>query len=738
MINYGAFVKINTSQGRAVRNGLTGLPDTKGMTKDMINEILVRRKNKLILNKGVGTVANSAYIATIMKNVEDLGYTFAEDLYECLGTYSEEELQQFYMGLLPILKAQRGADVQYHPMYPNFPQSVMQEEETRLYLNAMIHYWSYGKLYPNIKKEKRLPLFEDTKVTVLSLGTEEDIVALFRQLVGANTSISDQDKEDLACMFAQIPGIIQYLPQTIAYKENAAYIGKLYVKHAPIVSAEALKPYFKTATDVLRFVTAMSDGDISLSKNCKFKSFSRAERRVLLELLNSCGGLEEDMVRNKERFIRLGERLHVGEYANRYPRAYRAFEKLRNGEKIRTYGGRLALAFERKDFVNALELLKERPGEFARKLDYALRTCLKSADKELVVASFAEVAGKVATPVLLQVREHFIHRNSGELRVYFPKGKLAQARCIETPLRRMDENVCAQIVEICNEALTERFKNAAPMGKVYVADSMKNYLVPFNQRSASKSIKTIVPGSRISIAKDTKAFRGFIWWTNEENGRRVDIDLSAVIFDENFHYMEHISYTNLRSKTYAACHSGDITDGGRANGAGVSEFLDVDIDAVVANGARYLVYQVYCYTGQNFVNLPHVKFGFMERADVNSGEIYEPKTVKQKINLTSSSSVAVPVIFDCVERKVIWCDMNLELASCARGGNNVESNLSSVELACYSVVHMHKPTIYDLVQLHVKARGTLCDNAEEADLVFDEETGITPFDAEIFMSEYLA
>lgn len=127
----------------------------------------------------------------------------------------------------------------------------------------------------------------------------------------------------------------------------------------------------------------------------------------------------------------------------------------------------------------------------------------------------------------------------------------------------------------------------------------------------------------------------------------------------------------------------------------------------------------------------------MERADVNSGEIYEPKTVRQKIQITSSSRVSIPVIFDCAERKVIWCDMNLAIAGLRIGGNNIESNLSGVTLACYSMVHMHKPNIYDLVQLHVKARGSLCENKEEADLIFDEEEGITPFDTEVFMSEYL-
>ena len=163
-------------------------------------------------------------------------------------------------------------------MYPNFPTSVMEEDETKLYINAIVHYWSYGKLYPNVRKDERLPLFQETKVTVLSLGKEEEVVELFIQLAGANTSLSTQDREDLACMFQRIPGIAQHLPETITYKENAAYIAKLYIENVAIFSIDAIKPYFKTATDVLRLATALSDGDLSLAKNCRFKSFSRKER----------------------------------------------------------------------------------------------------------------------------------------------------------------------------------------------------------------------------------------------------------------------------------------------------------------------------------------------------------------------------------------------------------------------------------------------------------------------------
>lgn len=710
-----------------------------------MNEILLRRKNKVVMERGNEVNPNSQYVATIMKNIEALGYTFSKELFEVLQTLSRDDLQKFYLELVPILKKLVGADVVYKPMYPNFPESVMEADYVDLFINAIIHYWSDGVLYPNEKREERLPLFDVTKVKTIDLGTFEDLYDIFNNLCQSKTSLSQTDKEDLEWIFKNMQ--VKFSDE-IPLKENVALIGKLYLENYPLATSKDIQKYFKTATDVLRLITAMSDGDISLATKTKFRSFKRKERRLLLGLLQNCGGIEEDMLRYKNRWIRVGERLHPAEYSEaQFGKVITAFNKLRNGIKIETFAGKVTKAIEAEDYKSALMLLKKRPGELARKLDHLMRN---ADDKNSVVNTFKDVASEVSTPVLLQVKEHFANRTKKlESRVFFPKGNLARCHCIENTLSNIDEKYCNAIVRICENALIENYKSKDFLGNVYLSEDFKRYVVPFSQRSASKTLKTIIRGSKLPIDDKTKAMRAFIWWTNmgEDDGghgygydnERVDLDLSAAIFDENWNYMEHVSYTNLRSDRYNACHSGDITNGGSVNGDGVSEFLDVDIDSVVKYGARYIVYQVYSYTGQKYSDMPHAMFGWMSREDVKSGEIYEPKTVDQKMDLTSQSTVCIPVIFDCVNREVIWCDMNLSLSGCHSnyGGNNVESNLSGVAATCYSMVNMSKPNLYDLIDLHIRARGLRVDRKEDADVVFDIDSGITPFDTEAFMGEYL-
>lgn len=727
-----------------------------------MNEILLRRKNKVILGIGTAKVANDRCITTIMKNIEELGYTFSREVFDVLRTYSVNELTEFYLELKAALMKLKGANVVYMPMYADFPKGVMDAHFSELYINAMVHYWSDGILYPKNHRKRvndRLPLFDETKVKVLQLGSEADVRQIFDNICTSRTSISRTDREDIAYLFETDN---MKLPDNIPHKENATYIAALYLQKKPLANVSELRKYVKTATDVLRLVTAMSDGDVSLAENTRYRSFSRRQRRMIMELLSGCPNIEEDMLRYKERWIRIGERIHPSEfdcsrYTLEYDRAINAFDKLRNNRKIETFAGKIEFDLAYGEYESALAELVKRPGELARRLDQLLRETYK----EPVIRSFASVAEKVSTPVLLQVREHFLHRSEhADVRVFFPKGSLAKCHSERNDLPDIDERYCQEVVRICENALVKIYGQREPMGKVYLSEDYRNYVVPFSQRSASKAMKTIVRGSRLPMDSQTNAVRAFIWWTNMDkcdfesyDSGRIDIDLSAAIFDENWNYIEHVSYTNLKSAKYKACHSGDIVNGGPVDGDGVSEFLDVDVDSVVRCGARYVVYQVYSFTCQTYADMPHAMFGWMERADVDSGEIYEPKMVEQKLDLTAGSMVCIPVIFDCVKREFIWCDMNMSLSGVHMntGGNNLESNLSGVAAVCYSMVNVKKPDLYDLIALNVMGRGVLVDNREDADIVFDtalylnndtvenerDKMVITPYDTELFMGEYL-
>ncbi|WP_025716469.1 hypothetical protein [Paenibacillus sp. 1-18] len=69
--------------------------------------------------------------------------------------------------------------------------------------------------------------------------------------------------------------------------------------------------------------------------------------------------------------------------------------------------------------------------------------------------------------------------------------------------------------------------------------------------------------------------------------------------------------------------------------------------------------------------------------------------------------------------------------------NNVEGNQKGMILMGKAMTDLRKPDLYDLFNLHAKARGELVDTANQADAIFSLERGITPFDIELIMAEYV-
>ena len=728
-----------------------------------VNQITLRRYNSVSISPAVSpnylqTTEEKAMLCALMKNIQSLGFTFSKELLGELVHFNRTLLEGFGVGLIEELKKKVGADVQYTPMYPNFPMQVALASDGELFFNAIIHYLTFGTILPEYEKKARFPIIDSLTLTEIKLCTSDFINEVFKNLLQSKTSLSEQDKEDVELLVRILPNALDHVPDTIPLKENVALFGCILIKSVPSPSyaVSKIQKYFKTATDVLRLAVALSNGDLSLAEDSKFKKFNRQTRKTLLLLLAGCSNIGEDMFRYRQKWLRLGEILHPGELrGSKFDGVKLSFNLLREGNKPLFFAGAVEDAISRGELETAASYLEERPGEFARRLDKLLRDS-NETERDYIVGKFEEVADKVSTPVLLQLIQHFVNRTEKieKPRIYFPKGKVAKARVIEDSVPRIPDATCDTVRRICTDSIIKKYAEKEPLGKVYVDPEMKNYLVPFSQRSASKAVKTIVRGSSLPIKDTATTVRGFIWWTNTDRtsshdrwaceGGRVDLDLSASVYDENWKYVDHVAYTRLRSGRFAAYHSGDITNGGPVDGNGVAEFIDFDINAI-AQGGRYVVFQIYSYTQQKFSDLPNARFGWMEREYPNSGEIFEPATVTMKMDLTNDAVYCIPAIFDCKERRFIWCDLGGRAEACYC--NNLESNLKGVTAACYAITSIKKPNMGALAYLNAKARGEIVETREEADTIFSPDATIpegkenvrviTPFDTDVWMGEML-
>lgn len=718
--------------------------------ENSVFNIILRRKNRVFINdddmlKSLSAAAgekNKQIVATMNKNIEVFGYTMSETLFDKLVHMKVKNREVVYDALVSGLKEITGADKVYNPMYPNFPESVMEKDDFELYFNAIVHYWSFGTLLPYEEKEERVPLFNTAKVKVLEAGSFDDLNNIFNNLCASKTSLSKNDVDDMIFILNSAKVT---LPDEIPFKENAACICRLLVDTGVDTDGSLCKKYVKTATDVLRLITAMSDGDVSLAENTKFRNLKRSERRIIMNLLAGCGNTAEDMNRYAGRWIRVGEKLHPGEFAKneRYTKVVQAFGVIRNDGKIQSFAGKVDAAVASGDVNAVVSLLKKRPGEFARRIDFLLRTFDKDADRKTVIMGFASVAKDVSSTVLLQVREHFINKLDGsdDMRVFFPKGNLARSYYVKNDkTETIPEDAMKMIIAVCENALVNIYGNREFLGKIYIDEALKDYTVPFSLRSASKTMTAVSRGSRIAIDDSAKIIRPFIWWTNTKDNI-IDVDLSVAVFADDWNCLEHVSYNNLESDRFGICHSGDIINGGPVDGEGAAEFIDLNIDKALSAGARYAVFNVYNFSNESFSRMEHAAFGFMTRNDMKSGEIFEPSTVKQRMDLASATTTCIPVIFDLKERVFIWCDMALtaDHVRAGFGGINVESNLPSVVVTCKAMVDVKKPNLYDLFIFNAKARGVITDNPDEADIRFglDDSCDVKPSDIDVIVGKYL-
>ena len=167
----------------------------------------------------------------------------------------------------------------------------------------------------------------------------------------------------------------------------------------------------------------------------------------------------------------------------------------------------------------------------------------------------------------------------------------------------------------------------------------------------------------------------------------------------------------LTFKNFKAYHSGDITSAPK----GASEFIDFDIPSVLKYGGRYVVMTLLSYTDQPYKDLPECFTGWMVRQYPGSGEVFEPSTVQDKVDITADTQISIPVILDLKERKLIWTD--LSLTRDLTYDNTIEANQKGMILVGKALTNLVKPNLYDLFRLHIEARGELVQDIEEAETI---------------------
>jgi hypothetical protein len=595
-------------------------------------------------------------------------------------------------------------------------------------------------------------------------------------------ALSPTDKEDFEILLRDFgEDTLAWLPEEIPLKENVALVfGVLFQVGDPDRVLAVAKKHLKTATDVLRFIAAYSGADPSLQRETIYKAYQKEEdipqgrfwgaiakmlgvaghpapsyrrpipmrvnrfkvaklsrplRRGLLGLLEGLHPdlLTEDMLRHQSHWVWVGQFLHPHEYAKRFPNVARAFSIVRKkapdgtrAQEFRTFYGKMEHYRKEGALLELVDHLKARPGEFGRRLDLLLRLAENNdgAQPEIpgrVLDAFETCLPRLATPMLLTLRNHFQHRNQkAGVRIYWPKG--TTARGISSPDERptLSDTVVERVVGQVEAEILKRYGALQAYGDFVIDEELRAVLVPFNERTASPAAIDLPRGSRVPLPPG-KVMRLFLHWCEpEKDGRTTDLDLSVGFYDADWKYVGVCSYYQLRcpekGADVAATSAGDLRSAPFPDGA--TEFIDLNWEKATQLGIRYAVMVVNAYAGMTFGQLERAFAGFMVRDDTG-GKHFDPRTVELKFALQGDHGIFMPAVVDVEERTLHWVD------TYARGGfafNNVATSNQDIQRICPEMMTYFasgtRMSMYDLAILHAAARGKRVFLRGEADRLF--------------------
>lgn len=661
-----------------------------------VNETTIRRMNKVYLPSTENPTVDEQLIASFIGNAFSLGYALNKNVY---GKLLSDTDSTALIPLLETLKATRGAQYRYEPMYPNFPKQVIEASDLELWVNATMHYIGdvVGiRIMPDYVKEARPELRQFDEVEVLGLATDKDLEQLFIKIAQSAQPFNETDRQD-------IENLAHYATSNldVPVKENLSWLSSVFT-HLD------WSDHYKTVTDVLRYAVALSGGDVTLAENTRFK-LPRPHRHKILKALNkvvnTAGNVHDDFLAYQGQWKRLAHALRYNDYKTKYQYARTWLNRVQNDNLGRSYNYHVELAIQRRDAGRIIDLLQERPGVFARRLHEVILKV--PMNRHEIVAGFAEVAPKVSLNVLVQMHNYFsgATKEEHETQMVHVKSKHGQNVTVFTDNKR--EGDYTDVLNVIEQGIAARSDKHR---KVFFTEDPSHYAIPLGVRSMSTGSKQIARGSRIPLKdsdSDKNFLRLFMHWQDGKHSGRVDLDLSVLFVSEGFENNSTVAYYNMRNGV--AVHSGDITSAPR----GASEFIDVDIQEALRAGYRWAIPSVYNYSRQMLSEVKDALTGFMMRESMSSGEVYEPKTVRHAYKLTQDTYSSVPFVLDLKTRELVWFDTALMPA---RSYNyNVHNNKDKFITALKHLVLGSAMTVEKLASLV----GEIVEDEEEATLVLN-------------------
>ena len=588
-----------------------------------------------------------------------------------------------------------------------------------------------------------------SKLKELRLFTASDMERLFTSLLSSATPLDATQKDSLEQLLREFP-----LPEDagIAMKETAMLVIKLLVEQG---KADEVSALLKTPTDVLRYLWYEKTGYVQIiepktliaharrlyyhmwgpldqsadaAKDMKERLMLKYDRKACLRVAKWLNAIPmtarqaaENMNPKRGMWVRMIRALRLGEYSRK-----KGFDHLAEildvfyKQDFSTWQGRVDKACQANDADKTLDLLKERPGMFARCL---FATMLRfGSDK--VLAAFDETTDKLPARLLLSLG------NAADQ--YFNPKEVRMARPITGVPRQIqpnkllalygddDREAMAQAVnDLYKTSMERRFAMQKTEAKtIYIDPSLYHIPVSVGDRTTTiQDTSCALMGTRFPVEGD--AVRLFLHWGKGLHAQPLDMDLSARIVLSNNKVLE-CAYYSLTC--VGATHSGDIRH--IPEMVGTAEYIELSLPTLEKAKAKYVMFTCNAYSTGALS--PNLMVGWMDSAypmkvSDKRGVAYDPSCVQHMVRVSEGnlSKGLVFGVLDVAKREIIWLEMPFT-SQTLRGasGEVVEALLHRLET---------KLSVGELLEIKAKAQGlTKTENADEADETYTYEWALNP------------
>lgn len=583
-------------------------------------------------------------LGTIVSNIAYYGFVPSRAATEALMKLSDAGIYEFWKNAQPALAYVTGEDRNTGDfvVYKNFPKEVLEMSEARYWFNQVLMYWGLPNDWFTEEPAEREPLSEKTGLKVLDLAVESTKSEIYGRLCKTTAKWTDFQSAQAKHLLASQPALDIDMDR-FSFKENGV---ALVAEHIAEAVSGTRKVAFSTATDVLRLAAALSDGDVSLRTKTKFRKFSRPERRFILGLIENAKHIEADFAMRKEPWKRLLSNLHPADF--KVERVSAAYNSLYNKE-VHTIDAKVEKGLAGKDVVS-LELLKVQPGQLLRRLHKVYDLFGRQAFE-----AFKDVTHALTVSQLVKLDAYLATVNDRKSLVFTPKGNWAKAQFVENGKAKIDPVDLVDLRKHISEEVGARLDALHPEGFRVDPATAKVKLQSNGQELASYGRGTV-----FDIPENVKFIRTASYWEAKREFQNVWFDVGWNFYGEDWKEMGTICWdsTTLPFSSKAAVFSGDPTNSKDLAGR-ACQMIDLYPQKLVANGVRYAVWNVLCFSNIPFSDAKEVLATMQWGEDAEKGKLYEPSRAQVVFPITGKAMTKYVAYVDLVERKLVYMDVGL-------------------------------------------------------------------------------